>query len=226
MTNILYYGYNNKINDIIFEKFKTEFNIKKINTHIYKQHKYEETTNLFIFHSKPSIIFIEMINKLIESKGILDNKHNILIYNIENLTQQYLYHFRILLERFHTNCVFYATTIKIDSIETPIKSRFFSCSIKTEIEKIKTPIHNIKIKPLKNDLQKLAHKLKDYELKDICLDILEISPYKTDFIKIAANIDHMYSITNKKKKEIFIELILLEGFYPDNIKNEFKKLQI
>ena len=40
MTNILYYGYNNKINDIIFEKFKTKYNINKINTHIYKQHKY------------------------------------------------------------------------------------------------------------------------------------------------------------------------------------------
>lgn len=226
MTNNLYYGLNNNINDKVFQLLKNDLGFTKINHYTYKQLPYQETNRLFIFQSKPSLIFIEMVNKIIESKGILDRRHNILIYNIEDLTQDYFYHFRILLERFYKNCVFHATTIKINSIESPIKSRFFIKNIKVDIEKICTPIHKIKKKPLKTDLKKLAYRLRDFELKDICLDILEITPYKKDFIKIAANIDHMYAISNKKDKPLFIELILLEGFYPDNITNELKKLSI
>tara|TARA_Y100000389_G_scaffold50722_1_gene46434 strand:- start:19496 stop:20176 length:681 start_codon:yes stop_codon:yes gene_type:complete len=226
MTNVLYFGYNNEINNIVFNLLKEEYKFTKVNKHIYKQLTYEETNDLFIFHSKPSMIFVEMINKLIESKNITGNRHVILIYNIEELTQEYFYYFRILLERFYKNCVFYATTIKLNTIETPIRSRFFIKNIKTDFIKIETPIYNIKKKPLKTELKKLAHKLKNYELKDICLDILKITPYKRDFIKIASNIDHMYAISNKKEKELFIELILLEGFYPDNITKEIKKLKI
>jgi hypothetical protein len=222
MTNELYYGNNNNINNIILNKL----NIKKTNIHIYKQFTYEESEEVFIFKASPSLIFIEMISSLIQSKSILNKKHIILIYNIENLTQKYFYNFRILLEKFYNNAIFIATTIKINLIEPAIKSRFFLKKIKIEKEIIITPLTDIKIKPKKEELKKLAYKLKIFELKDICLDILKITPYKSDFIKIAANIDHLYSQTNKTNKELFIELILLEGFYPSNISNEVKKKKI
>lgn len=223
MTNTLYYGNNNSINDIVFHQLQQEYHFKNIRNLIYKNIHYKETNNLFIFHSIPSIQFVEIIANLIESKPISQEKHIILIYNIENISKDFVFHFRILLERFHKNCLFIATTIKISSIESPIKSRFFLIRVPCPITRNHTILHNIKKKPNKNELHKMAYKLRDCHIKDICLDIYDITPYKKDFIKLVSNIEHLYVSSQSKNKELYIELILLEGFYPVNLSLELKK---
>jgi hypothetical protein len=67
--------------------------------------------------------FTEMVLFIIKNKPMINNKHLIVIKNIDKL-EDYSYAFRIILEKFYNNVYFICTTNKISKIESPIKSRF------------------------------------------------------------------------------------------------------
>jgi hypothetical protein len=65
----------------------------------------------------------EMLLFIIKSRNVSNEKHLIIIKNIDKLNE-YFFSFRIILERFYNNCYFICTTTQISKIESPIKSRF------------------------------------------------------------------------------------------------------
>jgi len=65
----------------------------------------------------------ELILFIIKSKPIINDKHLIIIKNIDKLND-FFFAFRIILEKYSNNCLFICTTNKISKIELPIKSRF------------------------------------------------------------------------------------------------------
>jgi len=65
----------------------------------------------------------DMILFIIKNRPMINNKHLIVIKNIDKL-EEYAYAFRIILERYYNNVYFICSTNKIAKIESPIKSRF------------------------------------------------------------------------------------------------------
>jgi hypothetical protein len=65
----------------------------------------------------------DMILFIIKNRPMINNKHLIVIKNIDKL-EEYAYAFRIMLERYYNNVYFICSTNKIAKIESPIKSRF------------------------------------------------------------------------------------------------------
>jgi len=125
-----YYGFpfDLFIDDIIKKKFGLN--------HIYKKEViwnksiiYNENQYFFEFDlDNPNMpkkldSLTELILFIIKSKPIFNNKHLIIIKNIDKLNE-YFFAFRIILERYSHNCYFICTTNKISKIELPIKSRF------------------------------------------------------------------------------------------------------
>jgi hypothetical protein len=116
----------------IDELIKMKFNIVNLNKKELIWNKniiyYENQYFLEIDLNNPNMpnnysFFTEMILFIIKNKPMINNKHLIVIKNIDKL-EDYSYAFRIILEKFYNNVYFICTTNKISKIESPIKSRF------------------------------------------------------------------------------------------------------
>ena len=116
----------------IDELLKSKFNIK----HLYKNELtwnknivyYENQYFFEIDLNNPNIsngysFITEMILFIIKNRPLINNKHLIIIKNIDRL-EDYSFAFRIIIEKFYNNVYFICTTNKISKIESPIKSRF------------------------------------------------------------------------------------------------------
>jgi hypothetical protein len=116
------------IDHILRKKFNTQHLYKNViiwNKHI----TYLENQNFFeIDLMNPDNIkdldcLSDFILHIIKNKDIGQNKHSIILKNIDHLSE-YFFEFRILLERYSPNVMFICTTHAISKIEAPIKSRF------------------------------------------------------------------------------------------------------
>ncbi len=131
--NLLLFSYIGFPTDLfIDELIKLKFNIINLNKKELIWNKniiyYENQYFLEIDLNNPNMpnnysFFTEMILFIIKNKPMINNKHLIIIKNIDKL-EEYSYAFRILLEKFYNNVYFICTTNKISKIESPIKSRF------------------------------------------------------------------------------------------------------
>jgi len=116
------------IDEIIKEKFKISQIYRKEHTWnksiIYNENQYFFEIDL----NNPNITkklneLNEMLLFIIKTRSINNNKHLIIIKNIEHL-KDFFFSFRIILEKYYNNCYFICTTNYISKIENPIKSRF------------------------------------------------------------------------------------------------------
>ena len=207
--NKLYYGANNTINE------------KVIDPHLYNQVrqykmiKYFENSKYLTFPTL-NLNILHYIKSIIQTKTVNNKLRKILLFNIEQLDQECMTALRILLERFSHTTEFIATTTQITKLDKPILSRF--THIRVPVDRIVVdiaPIKNIKTKPTLEEIKKLVKKCKRYTIKDISLQLLQITPYKNQFIKYASNIEHQYCYHGNK--ELAIETLLLVCFYPPKI---------
>jgi hypothetical protein len=125
-----YYGFpfDYFIDDIIKKKFNISNIYKTENiwnkTIIYNENQYFFEIDLDNPNMPKKLNNLtDMLLFIIKSKAINNNKHLIIIKNIDKL-EEYSFAFRIILERYFNNCYFICTTNKINKIENPIKSRF------------------------------------------------------------------------------------------------------
>lgn len=143
-NNLLNLSYKSNINMLLYsiygfpiELFVDEIIKKKFNiTYIYKV-EYTWNKNIIYYENKNFIeidlsnpnmskdfsILNDFLLNIIKLSNIINNKHFIIIKNIDYLSN-YFFAFRILLEKFSKNAYFLCTTYKISKIEAPIKSRF------------------------------------------------------------------------------------------------------
>ena len=206
--NKLYYGANNTINE------------KIINNHLYNQVrqykniKYFENSEYLTFPTL-NLTILQYIKSIIQTYTVDNKLRKILLFNIEQLDQECMTSLRILLEHFSHTTEFIATTTQITKIDKPILSRFTHIRVPVDkMENVVVPIKNIKIKPTIEQIKKLVRQCKKYNIKDIALQLLDITPYKNQFIKYASDIEHQYCYHNNK--ELAIESLLLVCFYPPN----------
>ena len=132
-NNYLLYSNNGFPFDLFIEEIiKKKFNLKYIykteniwnKTIIYNENQYFIEFDLDNPNMPKKLDNLtEMILFIIKTKPINNNKHLIIIKNIDKLNE-YFFAFRIILERYSNNCYFICTTNKISKIEAPIKSRF------------------------------------------------------------------------------------------------------
>jgi len=131
--NLLFYSHTGFpfdlfIDEIIKEKFKISHIYRNENiwnkTIIYNENQYffEIDLNNPLMSKKIGYLK-EMLLFIIKTKSVNNNKHLIIIKNIDKL-EEYFFAFRIILERYYNNCYFICTTNHISKIENPIKSRF------------------------------------------------------------------------------------------------------
>lgn len=131
--NLLLFSYIGfPIDLLIDEIIKLRFNIINLNKKELTWNKniiyYENQYFLEIDLNNPNMpndytFLTDMILFIIKNRPMINNKHLIVIKNIDKL-EEYSYAFRIILERYYNNVYFICTTNKIAKIETPIKSRF------------------------------------------------------------------------------------------------------
>ena len=131
--NLLLYSYlGYPIDLFIDELIKLKFNIQNLNKKELIWNKnvpyYENQYFFEIDLNNPNIpndysFLTEMILFIIKNKPVINNKHLIILKNIDKLGD-YAFAFRIILEKFYNNVYFICTTHKISKIESPIKSRF------------------------------------------------------------------------------------------------------
>lgn len=207
--NKLYYGANNIINEKIIN------NQLYNQVRHYKNIKYFENSEYLTFPTL-NLTILYHIKNIIQTQTIDKKIRKILLFNIEQLNQESMIALRIILERFSHTTEFIATTTQITKIDKPILSRFSHIRIPVDNIIIEpTPINNIKTKPTIEQIKKLVKQCKKYKIKDISLQLLEITPYKNQFIKFASDIEHQYCYHNNK--ELAIETLLLSCFYPPKI---------
>jgi len=131
--NLLLYSYiGYPVDLLIDELIKKKFDITNLNKKeliwnknvIYYENQYFFEIDL----NNPNIpsdysFLTEMILFIIKNKPVVNNKHLIILKNIDKLGE-YAFAFRIILEKYYNNVYFICTTHKISKIESPIKSRF------------------------------------------------------------------------------------------------------
>tara|TARA_B110000858_G_scaffold105863_1_gene121130 strand:+ start:689 stop:1333 length:645 start_codon:yes stop_codon:yes gene_type:complete len=204
--NILYYGANNTINDKIIDKTLNN----QVRTH--KNIKYF-ANNQYLSFPTLNIHILTFIKSLIQTTTITNIIRKIILFNIEQLDNECMTFLRIILEKYNNTTVFIATTIQRSKIDKPILSRF--CLIRIPVEHNiteNTPVKNINTKPTLTQIKKLVKKCKKYSIRDIALQLLDITPYKKQFIEQSSNIEHQYCFHNNK--ELAIEALILVCFYP------------
>lgn len=205
--NILYYGANNTINDKIIDN--TLHN--QIRTH--KNIRYLENSQYLTF-SIINIHILQFIKSLIQTTTINNTIRKIILFNIEQCDKECMTILRIILEKYNNTTQFIATTIQRSKIDKPILSRFILVRISVE-KNIKIdviPIKNITTKPTLTDIKKIVKKCRKYSISDISLELLNITPYKSQFIEHASDIEHQYCFHNNK--DLAIETLILVCFYP------------
>jgi len=129
--NLLLYSYNGYpidlfIDELLNIKFnnnnKKELLWNKNIVYYDNQHFFEIDLNNPNIPNNYSFL-TEMLLFIIKNKPVNNNKHVIILKNIDKL-ENYSFCFRIILERFYNNVYFICSTNKISKIESPIKSRF------------------------------------------------------------------------------------------------------
>jgi len=132
--NLLFYSYIGFPFDLFIDEIiKRKFNITQIyrkellwnKTIIYNENQYFLEIDL----DNPSMPrklnnLNDMLLFIIKTKTINNEKHLIIIKNIDKLNENF-FAFRIILEKYYNNCYFICFTNRISKIENPIKSRFF-----------------------------------------------------------------------------------------------------
>lgn len=212
MSNILYYGYNNSINDIVMEMHMHYANKRKT----YKGILYYEN-NYYLTFDNLNMTIMEFIKSIISSNTIYMSQRTICLLNIEQMDYDTSCAFRIILERYTATTKFVATTIKLSGIDKPIVSRFSLRRVKIPIDKIynTTPLANIRDKPCLDNIKKLTKQCiqKECKIVDIINDLTKIVPNDDihSFIVKVCEIEYQYSL--HKNKQIAIEAILLTCFY-------------
>ena len=132
--NCLFYSYYGFPFDLFLDEIIIrKFNLKQIyrkeviwnKTIIYNENQYFFEIDLDNPNMMPKKLncITEMLLSIIKTKAINNDKHLIIIKNIDKLSE-FFFSFRIILEKFYHNCYFLCTTNKISKIEMPIKSRF------------------------------------------------------------------------------------------------------
>lgn len=131
--NLLLFSYIGfPIDLFIDELIKSKFNIINLykNELIWNKNivYYENQYFFEIDLNNPNIsngysFITEMILFIIKNRPLFNNKHLIIIKNIDKL-EDYAFAFRIIIEKFYNNVYFICTTNNISKIESPIKSRF------------------------------------------------------------------------------------------------------
>lgn len=207
--NKLYYGSNNTINEKIIDH-QLYNQVRQ-----YKMIKYFENSKYLTFPTL-NLSILHYIKTIIQTKTVNNELRKILLFNIEQLDRESMTTLRILLERFSYTTEFIATTTQISKIDKPILSRFTHIRVPVEHNIVEiTIIKNIKTKPNIENIKRLVKKCKRYKLKDIALQLLQITPYKNQFIKFASDIEHQYCCHNNK--ELAVETLFLACFYPPKI---------
>lgn len=211
--NILYYGCNNSINDIVINKINLEYPIINNITKTYKNFKYFENNYYLTFPTINQTILL-FIKSIIQTTTINNVIRKILILNLEQLDKESSAILRIIFENYNNTTSFIATTVRLSFIDKPIVSRF--SIIRIPINKqdlhVYTPASNITIKPTIIEIKKLVKKCKNYKISDIVTDLLKITPYKQQFIETCSNIEYLSQY--HKNKLLLIETIFLVCFYP------------
>ena len=204
--NILYYGANNTINDKIIDNSLHN----QIRTH--KNIKYLENTQYLTFQVI-NIHILQFIKSLIQTTTINNIIRKIILLNIEQLDRECMTCLRILVEKYNNTTQFIATTIQRSKIDKPILSRFILIRIPVENITIEViPIKSIDTKPTLTQIKKIVKKCRKYTISDISLELLNITPYKSQFIEHASDIEHQYCFHNNK--DLAIETLILVCFYP------------
>jgi len=204
--NILYYGANNTINDKIID------NTLHNQTRTHKNIRYLENSQYLTF-SLINIHILQFIKSLIQTTTINNKIRKIILLNIEQCDRECMTILRIILEKYNNTTQFIATTIQRSKIDKPILSRFILVRLSVENIKIDViPIKNITTKPTLTDIKKIIKKCRKYSICDISLELLNITPYKSQFIEHASNIEHQYCFHNNK--DLAIETLILVCFYP------------
>lgn len=211
MNNILYYGNGYDFNQKIFELLNIDKNLKKS---YHKNIEYIEDIKYFIFPIINKTI-LDFIKSIISTTTINHKPRIIILLNIDKIDYDSSSALRIILEKYSSYTHFIATSTNISKIDKPIISRFFLKRQKNVSTKIITPLHNINYKPTVHQISELTKKCIPFNIKDIVLDLLQITVYKTQFIEIATDLEYQY--TKHKNKHLCIENIILNCFYPPNI---------
>ena len=204
--NILYYGSNNTINDKIID------NTLHNQTRTYKNIRYLENSQYLTF-SVINIHILQFIKSLIQTTTINNTIRKIILLNIEQCDRECMTFLRIILEKYNNTTQFIATTIQRSKIDKPILSRFILVRLSVENIKIDViPIKNINTKPTLTYIKKLVKKCRKYSISDISIELLNITPYKSQFIEHSSNIEYQYCFHNNKDRAI--ETLILVCFYP------------
>lgn len=199
-TNILYYGNNVKINDIILK------NVGRKKKQYNKGIIYWETKTSFIFQSSTSNTLIETIKQLVTTHCVVYGKrHNIIILNIDMMGEDNLRALRVILERYYKTTEFIATTLNISSIDNTIKSRFYLKRV--EIHDKNKITRNIIFKKEWNvissvaEIKKIAQRVQEYTLGDISRCLLnfldDAEEKKQAFVEKAVKIEERYLLLSK-----------------------------
>ena len=204
--NILYYGSNNTINDIIIDNSLHN----QLRTH--KNIKYFENSKYLTFPTINTNI-LQFIKSLIQTTTINNIIRKIILFNIEQCDRECMTILRIILEKYNNTTEFIATTIQRSKIDKPILSRFILIRVPVQNITINVlPISSITNKPSIIDIKKITKKCRKYSISDITIELLNITPYKLQFIQHASNIEYQYCFHNNK--DLAIEALLLVCFYP------------
>lgn len=144
--------------------------------------------------------FVEFIKHIVKIKSIYNEKHIIIIKNIDNITNNNTcYIFRILLEKFNNNVLFLCTTHNYQMIEKPLKSRmrFFRLPLPT-IEQNKQIL-----KILKPDFDKEVY------TRNLSLNIFNI---ENNISEVLFNYPPLLDTFNKNLKPLEIRKITYQIF--------------
>lgn len=220
--NILYYGNHFSINDRILERYKKSNNVKHEYKRIYKNNEYYEN-NSFITIPNINTTILEFVKDVIKTNTIHNYRRFVFLLNIHNIDFNCSASLRIILENYSQSTQFIATTTNISNIDKPIISRFHLNreSIPISLLHTKTPLYKINYRPTISEIHSLTKKCMSYDIKDIVVDLLNITVYKTQFAVICADLEHQYK--KHKDKELCIINILLNCFYPPKIYKGMKK---
>ena len=208
--NTLYYGNGEQLNKNVLNNL----NIKNPKNNHYKQTEYIETNNYLIFPTI-NLNILKLIKSIISTSTINNVPRIIVLLDIHNIDEECKYMLRIILERYSLSTRFIATTNKISKIDKPLISRFYLERQPTIQNRIITPVHKMNYRPTVIQINQLVKKCLGYEIKDIVIDLLEITAYKSQFVTISSDLEYEYS--KHKDKALCIETILLNCFYPPNI---------
>lgn len=220
--NILYYGNHPSINNLILDRYKKQNNVKHEYKRMYKNNEYYENSS-FITISNINTTILEFVKDIVKTNTIHSYRRFVFLMDIHNIDFNTSAALRILLENYSQSTQFIATTTHISNIDKPIMSRFYLCRESVPLPSLhtKTPLYKINYRPTILEIHTLTKKCMPYDIRDIVVDLLNITVYKTQFAVICADLEHQYK--KHRDKELCITNILLNCFYPPKTYKGMKK---